>query len=134
MEGTAVGIIRRSCSFGLALNGKISLPKDDYDETTVRSYRFRRLCLFAGANTSLAADHSQVPSQMLASMGLSSMQPMSDSEGLAIRGKGRSVTVQKNTVVIVNVLGSQTNNLSTASFIQVNVKHLNLNLGFLGDN
>ncbi len=55
--------------------------------------------LFASANVLLAADHSQVPSQMLASMGLSTMQPMSDAQGLAIRGKGRgSVTVQKNTV------------------------------------
>ena len=84
-------------------------------------------CLFAGATTSMAADHSQVPQGTLAQMGLSSMQPMSDAQGLAVRGKG-SVTVQKNTVIIVNIAGLQTNNLSTALFIQVNVKKLNVNL------
>ena len=84
--------------------------------------------LLANVNTSAAADHGQVPSGVLSQMGLSSMQPMSDAEGLAVRGKG--VTVQTNTVVIVNIAGAQNNNLSTASFIQVNVKKLNLNLSF----
>ncbi len=89
--------------------------------------------LFTSANVSMAADHSQVPSQMLASMGLSSMQPMSDSEGLAIRGKGRGgVTVQKNTVIIANIGGLQTNNLDPAAVIQVNVKNLRLCLSFGG--
>jgi hypothetical protein len=59
-------------------------------------------CLLAGANTSSAADHGQVPAKMLAEMGLAGMQPMSDVQGLAIRGMGRSrSSVYANVVVIV---------------------------------
>lgn len=43
------------------------------------------------ASTSAAADtNGQVPASMLASLGASQMQPMSDAQGMNIRGKGTS--------------------------------------------
>ena len=77
-------------------------------------------CLFANVNTSSAADHGQVPASTLAQMGLSSMQPMSDVQGLEVRGKGKSkVTIYANTVIISNVLGHQNNVIYPLGIVQV---------------
>jgi hypothetical protein len=64
-------------------------------------------CMLA-ANTASAADQGQVPASMLAQMGLSTMQPMSDVQGMTVRGMGRRSggTIQINAVAQIGRAGS----------------------------